>query len=535
MAFTSYTFLGFLAVLFVLYYVLPKKCQWPLLLAGSLCFYAFSGWHYLIYILFTAFVIWLIARKIGALHQQEKAYLKENKASLDRESKKTYRNQMKRRRRRWLILSIVLALGLLAVLKYSDFLLGNVYSLLRLFGWAGEGAFLKFGVPLGISFYTMQAIGYIIDVNRGKYPPEKNALKFVLFVSFFPLLIQGPISRFDQLSETLYAEHHFEGRVFARGFYRVLWGYFKKLVIADRLFAAVTTIFGAPETYTGAYILVGLLLYAIQLYADFTGGIDITIGIAEAMGIRVAENFERPYFSRNITEYWRRWHMSLGEWFKDYVFYPISVAPAMLKLARNARAKLGEGFGKRLPVYTASVVTWFCTGIWHGASWNFIMWGMMNCLVIIISTELEPLYEKFQEKTHADTHLPYRIFQMIRTFLLIASLRTFDMYRGVGTAFAKFGSIFTGGNYGIFSDGSLLKIGLTVSDYLVVLAGCLIMLIVSICQEKARRMDDSLRDRLLDRPFILRWLVAAVLVVTIVIFGAYGIGYDASAFIYGQF
>ena len=171
---------------------------------------------------------------------------------------------------------------------------------------------------------------------------------------------------------------------------RIMWGYFKKLVIADRILVAVNTIIRDPEVYQGAFALVGMLFYAFQLYADFTGGIDITIGIAQVLGIEVKENFNRPYFSKSIAEYWRRWHITLGTWFRDYLFYPISVSKPMMKVFKFTRERFGGAIGRRIPVYISTITVWFVTGIWHGASWNFIAWGMANCVVIIISQELEP-------------------------------------------------------------------------------------------------------------------------------------------------
>ena len=216
---------------------------------------------------------------------------------------------------------MVFNFGILAVLKYSGFTLLNVKSLLDFMNFKNNIPILRFALPLGISFYTFQTMGYIIDVYRDKYPYEKNIFKLALFISFFPQLIQGPISRFDDLKETLFGEHSFDAKAISFGLQRILWGFFKKLVIADRLLPAVNTIVRNPEEYQGVYVLVGMFFYAIQLYADFTGGIDIAIGVAEVFGIRLKENFERPYFSKSITEYWRRWHISLGSWFREYMFF----------------------------------------------------------------------------------------------------------------------------------------------------------------------------------------------------------------------
>jgi alginate O-acetyltransferase complex protein AlgI len=383
---------------------------------------------------------------------------------------------------------------------------------------------------MGISFYIFQSVGYMIDVYRGKYPPEANLFRFALFVSFFPQLIQGPISRFDDLSKTLYQEHAFNGRTVSFGLQRILWGFFKKVVIADRIMAAVTTIVKTPDQYTGIYVLLGMLFYAVQLYADFTGGIDITIGIAQVLGIKVAENFERPFFAKSITEFWRRWHITMGTWFRDYIFYPISISRPMLNLAKKSRARFGDNFGKRVTVYLSTIVVWFATGIWHGASWNFVVWGLLNGLVIIISQELSPFYSWFHKTFNVRDKFAFRLFQVVRTVLLMSSLRILDCYRNVGLSFRQFGTMFTTWNVGEIFQGSLLKLGLSVSDYVILILGVALMTTVSLLQRSG-----SLREKLADRPSALRYALTIGAIMVILTVGAYGIGYDSAQFIYNQF
>jgi alginate O-acetyltransferase complex protein AlgI len=385
-------------------------------------------------------------------------------------------------------------------------------------------------MSLGISFYTFQAMGYLIDVYRGIYDSEKNLAKLALFVSFFPQLIQGPISRFNQLKETLFAEHAFDSRKFSYGLMRVLWGFFKKLVIADRLFVPVSTMISSPGDYRGAYVLVIMFFYAIELYADFTGGIDIAIGAAQLLGIRLEENFERPYFSKSITEYWRRWHITLGTWFKDYLFYPISVSKTMLNLSKKARKTLGNGIGKRLPVYTASVLVWLTTGIWHGSSWNFVVWGLMNCLVILVSQECVPLYERFHNRFSVQHTGWYRLFQVIRTFWLMSFIRTLDLYPQVGTTFRLYASIFTEWNLPELFQGGLMQLGLTGADYAVLAAATGLVLYGSL-----QSRSGNLLVKLSSRPLMVRYAAYFMIFVVILIFGAYGIGYDSNQFIYSRF
>lgn len=530
MLFTSYEFLGFILILFVLYYIVPKRFQWILLLISSYLFYFTANPCYLIYISVTTISIYFLGCRIEKLHTERKQYLKAHRESLGKEEKKAYKNGMKKRQIRLLLAALFINLGILAVVKYSNFAIGNVNAVLHFFGSGKEFGVLDLLLPMGISFYTFQAVGYVIDVYRETCPAEKNLFKFALFVSFFPQLVQGPISRFGDLSQTLYEEHSFNREKMCRGLQRILWGYFKKLVIADRILVGVNEIIRNPDTCPGAFVLVGMMFYALELYADFTGGIDITIGVAQCLGVKVAENFNRPYFSKSVKEYWRRWHITMGTWFTDYIFYPISACQPMLKLSKFSRKHLGEALGKRVPVYLSSFVVWFATGIWHGASWNFIVWGLGNWVVIMISQELEPLYRKFHNKFHLENNRAFRVFQILRTILLMSCLRTFDCYRDVPLTFKMFGTIFTVHNWNILWDGSLMNLGMSGADYMILIAGTLVLIIVSMLQRSG-----SVRDKIAEKPYIVQFTVWYGLFLIVLLMGAYGIGYDASQFIYNQF
>lgn len=530
MFFTSYEFIGFIIGLFLLYYLVPKRLQWSLLLLAGYVFYFAAGPEYLVYILVTTASTWLTACIMGRNQEKQALYLKEHKAELSREEKKAYKDGRHRVQFRWLVVCLLLNIGILAVVKYANFFISNVNGILDAVGQTGRLSFVTLALPLGISFYTFQAMGYLIDVYRGTVPAEKNFFKFALFVSFFPQLIQGPISRFGDLSETLYTQHRFEPKNVSYGLQRMLWGYFKKMVIADRILAGVSCIIGEPDTYYGAYAFAGMLFYTIELYADFTGGIDITIGIAQVLGIRVQENFNRPYFSKSLKEYWRRWHISMCTWFKDYIFYPVSVCKPMQKFSKFSRKHLGENVGKKLPVYVSSFVVWFATGIWHGASWNFIVWGLANWLVLMLSEELEPLYARFHSRFSIGRRRIYKLFMVARTFLLICVLNLFDCYEAVSTTFRMFGSMLTAGNWGVLRDGSLLKLGVTAVDYAVLAAGIVVLIAVSLLQRSG-----SVRDKIAARAYPVRVCVWFGLFLLVVLLGTYGIGYDSSQFIYNGF
>ena len=528
MRFASYEFLAFLLVLFPLYYLLPKRWQWGVLLGASYLFYAFAGWECILFILFTTLSSYGVARWMGHRAKRESAYIEANREQMDKETRKAYKAREKKKRFHILLLGLFLNFGILAVLKYTGFVLEGVNGVLHGLGQGGVKV-PDLLLPLGISFYTFQTMGYLIDVYRAKTTVERNPARLALFTSFFPQLIQGPISRHSDLASELYRPHPFDRRSFTYGLQRILWGYFKKLVIADRILVAMKTLLGDPEAYQGAYVALLILLYSVEIYADFTGGIDITIGIAEALGIRLKENFNRPFSSRSTKEYWNRWHITMGSWFTDYVFYPLSVCKPMMKLSKWSRAHLGTALGKRIPVYLATIVTWFLTGLWHGAGANFIVWGLLNCLVILVSQELEPLYTRFRNRfPRLHGSASYGKFMAVRTFLLMGLIRSLDCHRDVLLSFRLWGSMLTVWNIGSLPSG-MMDLGLSLADYGTILFGVLVMWAVSRLSVKG-----DVRERLYDRP-VLSWTLCGTLFVLILLLGAYGVGYDASQFIYDQF
>lgn len=531
MLFASYGFIGFVIVLLVLYYVVPKRFRTGLLLASSVLYYAMADVRYLIFIAATVVSVWYLALKIEDNNRAIKAYVKLHKEDMTREEKKAYRQHEGKRSLYMFIGGLTLNLLILVAVKYTGFILSGIGSL-RGTGEIGTLKGVEFIVPLGISFYTFQSLGYLIDVYRESIDAERSLPRYALFITFFPQLIQGPISRYDDLSKTLYTDANCDIDVICRGIERILWGYFKKLVIADRLLMGVSTLISDTAVYRGGYVLCTMLLYTLELYADFTGGIDITIGIAEAMGITIKENFVRPYLSVSLAEYWRRWHISMCSWFRDYVFYPMSTSTLSMKLSKWARKHISDSAGGRLPVYLSSFVVWFCTGIWHGASLNFIVWGLLNFLVLTVSEELTPLYGRFHKNFKFSNGAVYKVFMMLRTFVLICVLNLFDCFVKVSDTAGLILSIFKRGSISTMEKGALLNIGLTGSDYMVAGISLLVVLAVSIYEETH---DTSVRDAIRKKPYVVRFAVWMGLFTATVIFGVYGIGYDASQFIYNRF
>ncbi|MBR1483750.1 MAG: MBOAT family protein, partial [Ruminococcus sp.] len=414
MTYTSLNFLFFVLATALVYFVLPfKKYRWAVLLAASVFFYLTWGYQLAMFIIFTTLSTYLIALWIRRISARSKGILKQNKTQWNRDEKKKYKNKIKVQMRLVMTLALVLNFGILAFLKYYNFFAGSLNSVLGSFGMDFSAPSLKLLLPLGISFYTFQSMGYIIDVYREKTEPQKNPLKLLLFVSFFPQIIQGPISIYDQLAHQLFEGHDFDFTRFKHGCELILWGFFKKLVIADRAAIAINAVTDAYGSFGGTTLTFTILLYALQLYADFSGGIDISRGVAQIFGIDMIDNFKRPYFSRSINEYWRRWHISLGAWLKNYLFYPVAMSNAFItaskkmKGTRFGQTAAGAHIAKVLPTSVASLIVFLVVGVWHGASWKYVAFGAWNGLIIMVSILLEPLFKAALSKLKIkETNVP---------------------------------------------------------------------------------------------------------------------------------
>lgn len=366
-------------------------------------------------------------------------------------------------------------------------------------------------MPVGISFYLLQCVGYCVDVCRGKVSAERNILKFALFVSFFPQMAQGPISRYDVLSCELSPGREYDPKQVSEGLMRMLRGYFKKLVVADRLAVPVAALKGS----FGPGFLLLTVLYTVRLYADFTGGMDMALGAARALGIRLEENFDRPFSAKSVAEYWRRWHITLGRWMKEYVFYPLCVSRPLLRLGRAARKRLGAR-GKRVSVYIATGITWLATGLWHGAAPNFLLWGMLNCAFVLISQEFGPLYARFHKRFGWKGKRWYARFEMARTFFLMNLIRACDLFPNPIDYVNRLVSL--------VQWGTVPDLGLGAGDWWILTLGTALMFGAEGCREKLSRLSPG-----------MKWAGAAVLVLITLVFGCYGLGYDAGSFIYAVF
>ena len=346
--------------------------------------------------------------------------------------------------------------------------------------------------PIGISYFTLQVIAYHVDLYWGKYEPEKNLLRFGLFVTYLPHLFIGPIESYPKMRAAL-EERRISADDFLKGAVRAMWGLFKKLVIAARLGVIVSVISADPEQYNGAYALAAMLLYAIQLYADFSGGIDIVLGVSRMLGIRMSENFDAPYFSQSIQEFWRRWHITLGSWLREYVYFPLG----------------GSRKGK-LRKYFNTIVTFLVSGLWHGES--FLLWGLMHGVFVSFG-------EKIKTKS--------KTLNRIVTFLVVSFLWSFFIWTEPATVLRMISSVFTVFNYNVLFAG-ISGMGLTVGDWVVLGGACLLLWLYD-------WKSKSLKARFCAFPPAAKLGTICLLALTVLTFGMYGFGFTASEFIYSRF
>ena len=441
--------------------------------------------------------------------------------------------QEEKRRRGILFVTILFNIGILFALKYVNFLINTVNGATHLFG-ASENLFsgVSFPVPLGISFYTFTLLGYVIDVYYGLAEHQKNGFKLALYGLYFPNLVSGPILKYREHAEQFFAPHAFDYRQVTRGLQRMVWGFFKKLVIAERLGILVNTVYGSYETYSGAYIWVATAAYAFQLYTDFSGCMDIVLGMSESLGILLPENFQTPFFSKSVTEYWRRWHITLGVWMKDYVFYPLLRSKLFTDINRKLKEKCGKKRGKQLATFAAMFVLWLTVGIWHGGDWKFVIGsGLLHWCYIVLEELLAPGFARLLARLHLPAEGRFVTgFRILRTFFLVCIGDLFFRASSVGDAFSMLAGAVRHFDLGILWDGSLLTLGLDGIEMAIAALSLLCLWTISLLQRKG-----SVRDGIAKKPLLFRWVLWYALLFAVILFGCYGPGYSATEFIYQGF
>ncbi len=532
MSIVSIQFLLFVLAVALIYYIVPKKFRWTVLLTGSYVFYWMNSEWLVFILLATSLMTYLFGLLLQRVSDRNRDYLNSHK-DLAREEKKALKEKQKKQSRRILRVGILLVLGALLYLKYFNFFGENLNTLFASLGTDWSVAYLNLLLPLGISFYTLQAISYLVDVYRGKVQADRNPAKFLLYMSFFPQILQGPIPRYKQLANQLYEGHALDYDQLRFGAQRIIWGFFKKLVIAERVAIPVSYLMDNYTQYSGPVVFFGIVLYSVQIYADFSGGMDIACGVAQMFGIKLESNFEQPYLSNSIEDFWRRWHITMGSWMKDYIFYPLSLSKSFGNIGKKCSKCLGSYIGNRIPVIIAMFIVYLAVGFWHGANWTYIVYGIWNGLFIMISILLEDVYVKAREICRIDDRtITWRVFRIVRTFIIISFGRFFSRAPSMEVTLSLFTQTFINWrDISFLSNGTLLEFGLDNANWFILILFVLLLIFVDLKHENGV----SFRNVIARQHLVFRWIIYIAAILSILIFGIYGPEYNAASFIYGQF
>ncbi|MCR4591438.1 MAG: hypothetical protein K5668_11545 [Lachnospiraceae bacterium] len=511
MTFTSLSFLIFIIAAAIIYYLTPGKIQWMTLLIISAVFYFLAATPYtIVFIIIAALTAYLSTLYIET-HRDNKA-------------------------------GAVTAIGVIIITAIWFLLKGNAF-------WIQFSSFLHSRIPafpalkaiplaasLGMGFYTFQAIAYIIDCYWKSVVPQKNFFKLVLFLLFFPLLTTGPICRYHEL-QSLYDGHKADIERIERGAQRILWGLFKKLVLSERLAAIVNTVDGDPGKCTGLWLWIAFFAYPMQLYSDFSGSVDIALGTAEIFGIILPENFDSPFFSQTSQEFWQRWHMSLGNWARDYIMYPVLKSEKTISFSAAVKKRFGKRAGKLASLGIGLFMTWMVTGIWHGNYKYVLGCGVYYFAIMFLYEVFTPQLKAINSFLHVNEEsFSWRLFRSLRTFLVFCVSMVFFRAEGISTAFSMLknlaGSVSPAGfNPWIFIDGSLSMTGLSSTDFFIILLSLVLLLLAALMREKCGHA----REWIASQGIVFRWAAWIALFVLVVIYGKYGPGYHAADFIYQGF
>lgn len=495
MSFNSIHFLIFFPLVTIIYFLIPYKIKYLWLLISSYYFYMCWNPKYELLIAFSTITTYLSGIFID----------KANNISDYRKSILVKRSCV--------ALSFIINLGIMFLFKYYNFFTSSLAKALSYFNITLTIPVFDFLLPVGISFYTFQALSYTVDIYRKDIPAEKNLAKYALFVSFFPQLVAGPIEKSKDLLYQFNNDTKFEYYRVKSGLIQIMWGFFQKVFIADRLCILVNTVYNSPYDYAGCQIIIATLFFAFQIYCDFSAYSDIAIGCARVLGFNLTKNFRQPYFSKSIKEFWRRWHITLGSWFKDYLYIP-----------------LGGNRKGTFRTYVNIMIVFLSSGLWHGASITFVIWGALHGFYQVFADIVKPIKEKIHKIFNINTEVfSYKFFQILITFILVNFAWIFFRANSFYDAKIIVRNLFVF-NPWILTDGSLYNLGLESKEFFAAIIGIIVLVFVDTLQTKY-----NLIDKLSEQNMLFRWSVYIITIVIILIFGIYGPGYNDAQFIYFQF
>ena len=531
MSILSLSFIVFVIVALIVYYLVPKRFQWQVLLVASIVFYFLAATPYtIIYVIASVLTVYFATILIDKITVKEEL-----------EDSKEEKKKLQRTKKIVFITGIFVCVGMLAALKYMNFFLENTEIILGLFAKGSDLPTVNWIASLGISFYTLQMIGYLPDVYWGISKAQKNIAKLALFNCYFPQMISGPISRYHNLESELFSVHKFDIHRLYRGCLRILMGFFKKLVVSEHLINITDAVYGNPMEFGGIFVWFGTALFVVQLYSDFSGCMDIIMGVSECFGVNLTENFRTPFTSVTIQEFWQRWHITLGTWLKEYIMFPILRSNLWNKYGKFVKNKWGKRASKLLPTFTGMFVLWFAMGFWHGGGWNYIGQGVWFWFVIVIGQVFEPQTKKMVKKLKiAVESKAWHNFRCVRTAFLYAIGALFFRADSLTKAFYMLREAFSPGRLieTLKSVSAvILNIDATIGTVqllwtvLSVFVGITVMIIWGTMETKSMHF----RDWLLKHNMFINGLVIYIIIFGIILFGAYGPGYSSSEFIYGGF
>ena len=484
-AYTSAQYYLLLFVGVILYYLFPKKIRWVVLLAVSGAFYLFLFPQPAEAALFgsTILLSWLFGLVIKRMEQGD-------------------------HRRREMVFAVCVTVTLIPLL------LMDITKARMSFNGSGS-PLVRLIIPVGLSFYTLQIIAYLADVYQKKIEPQKNPFKYALFISFFPQIMQGPIPRYGDLSDQLTGGNAFDPDNIHRGFQLILWGFFLKMMIADKAMVFVDTVFGDPGKYVGCYVLIAGILYSLQLYADFAACTTLAQGAALLFGVRITDNFHRPYFSVSIKDFWRRWHISLSSWLRDYVYIP---------LGGNRKGKIRKNINL--------LITFLVSGFWHGGALHFVAWGLLHgCYQIVGDLTFRGREKLWRLLGFEKDSKIKKGFRIVATSFLVMLAWIIFRADDLATGTSMIRSIFADFNPWILSGTTIYQLGLTQLEAGVLAFSVLILFAVSLCGEKGIGVG----EKIMKTPVLFRYFFYVSAILVIMVFGSYGFGFNASDFIYRGF
>ena len=521
---TNLYLLVFLPLVLIIYQLVPRKARWGVLLVASYVLYISFSKYLVLLLMATAAFTWKIGLWMDKIGEECAAKQAE---CTDRKQKKAIKEDFQKKRVRVLRLGVLVLLGILFYVNYYNFVADNINILIGRFA---KLPLVKVMFPMGISFYTLEAVGYLADVYWERYPAEKHLGKFALFLSFFPQIMEGPIARYPDTSDALFAGEPLKMENLNEGFLRIIWGLFKKMIVSDRLTYLTDYIFGNYKEYHGSFIIFVAIAYTVQLYLEFSGSIDIVIGCGKLFGVTLPENFNQPFSAQSAAEFWRRWHMSLGNWFRNYVFYPVTVSNPVKNWNKTARKKYGKYWAMVGTSAMALFPVWVATGVWHGAGWKYLFYGMYYFVILFFGEAIKPFKEKNYERMGIPFDAPYmKVIRILKTWVIIFTGELFFRADSLSIGFRMFRSIF--GNFHISSLWKYFPNAITTGDVWAIAIGSIIVWIVGFLKE--RGVD--VRGRILGARTPFKWSVYYLIIFTILLFGAYGTGYQPVDLIYAGF